>query len=92
MHEPEEVVDASAVPVRYYLTIGLLERGQAFSADTVSMIHASRHVRDVLRAKGYDVTLREIAGGHDPYNWEATLPDALIALLGKVSSKGEPRP
>lgn len=79
-------VNRPAVPVRYYLTIGLLERGQAFSADAVSMIHASRHVRDVLRAKGYDVTLREINGGHDPYNWEATLPDALVALLGSAAA------
>lgn len=79
-------VNRPTAPVRYYLTIGLLERGQAFSADAVSMIHASRHVRDVLRAKGYDVTLREINGGHDPYNWEATLPDALIALLGSGST------
>jgi hypothetical protein len=21
-------------------------------------------------------------GGHDPYNWELTLPDALVAFLG----------
>lgn len=78
------------VPVRYYLTIGLLECGQAFSADNVTMVHASRHVRDVLRAKGYDVTLQEINGGHDPYHWEATLPDALIALLGEGGGTEEP--
>jgi len=46
------------------------------------MLHASRHVRDVLQAKGYPVTLRETSGGHDPYNWEASLPEALEALLG----------
>ena len=32
-------------------------------------------------AKGYDVTLVETSGGHDPYNWEASLPQALDALL-----------
>ncbi|MGH9907339.1 MAG: hypothetical protein ACRD8U_17355 [Pyrinomonadaceae bacterium] len=42
-------------------------------------------MRDVLMAKGYEVTLRETNGGHDPYNWESTLPDALIALLGADS-------
>ena len=70
------------VPVRFELTIGRLECGAAFSADSVSMLHASRHVRDVLQAKGYPVTLRESNGGHDPYNWEASLPAALEALLG----------
>jgi enterochelin esterase family protein len=69
-------------PVRFYLTVGRLERGRAFDADLVSMLHASRHVRDVLQAKGYDVTMLESSGGHDPFNWEATLPAALVAFLG----------
>ncbi|HKQ60272.1 MAG TPA: alpha/beta hydrolase-fold protein [Candidatus Polarisedimenticolaceae bacterium] len=71
-----------AAPVRFYLTIGRLERGVALSADGVTMLRASRHVRDVLQAKGYAVTLRETSGGHDPYNWEAALPEALVALIG----------
>jgi enterochelin esterase-like enzyme len=66
---------------RFYLTIGRLENSIAFNDGLISMLHASRHVRDVLQAKGYDVTLRETSGGHDPYNWEAALPDALVALL-----------
>jgi enterochelin esterase family protein len=45
------------------------------------MVHVNRHVRDVLIAKGYDVTYREISGGHDPYNWETALPAALTSLL-----------
>jgi enterochelin esterase family protein len=71
-----------AVPVRFVLTIGRLERGRAFDPDLISMLHASRHVRDVLQAKGYEVTLHESNGGHDPYNWEASLPVALVTLLG----------
>jgi enterochelin esterase family protein len=71
-----------AAPVRFYLTIGRLERGRAFDTDLVSMLHATRHVRDVLQAKGYEVTLNESNGGHDPYDWEATIPSALAALLG----------
>lgn len=72
---------SATVRVRFYLTIGRLEDSVAFNDGMISMLHASRHVRDVLQARGYDVTLRETSGGHDPYNWEAALPDALIALL-----------
>ena len=67
--------------LRFYLTIGRLENRSAFNDGLISMLPASRHVRDVLQAKGYDVTLRETSGGHDPYNWETSLPDALVALL-----------
>jgi enterochelin esterase family protein len=76
------VASRDHVPVRYWLTVGRLECGVAFNAHIVSMVHASRHVRDVLLAKGYEVTLRETSGGHDPYHWESSLPEALIALLG----------
>jgi enterochelin esterase family protein len=41
----------------------------------------NRHLRDVLRAKGYDVEYREFPGGHDPVNWRGTLADGLIALF-----------
>jgi enterochelin esterase-like enzyme len=72
---------SAKVRVRFYLTIGRLENTIAFNDGLISMLHASRHVRDVLQARGYDVTLRETSGGHDPYNWETALPDALVALL-----------
>lgn len=83
---------ATATPsARFYLTIGRFENRSAFSDGLISMLQASRHVRDVLQAKAYDVTLRETNGGHDPYNWEATLPDALIALIGVKSPTGVPK-
>ena len=81
----------ATVPVRFYLTIGRLENSSAFNDGLISMLHASRHVRDVLQARGYDVTLRETSGGHDPYNWEAALPDALIALLSVESPTAVPK-
>ena len=46
-----------------------------------TMLIASRHLRDVLQAKGYTVQLQEIDGGHDFFNWQAALPDGLTALL-----------
>ena len=42
---------------------------------------ANRHFRDVLGAKGCDVTYRETGSGHEDIHWRATLGDALIALL-----------
>ena len=75
------VASSERVPVRFYLTIGLLERGRLFYVDLVSMIHSNRHVRDVLQAKGYTLFYHEVPAAHDPYNWEATLPQALITLL-----------
>lgn len=76
-----EVASTPRVPVRFYLTVGTLETSGAFGEGALSMVHANRQVRDVLIAKGYDVTYREISGGHDPYNWETALPGALETLL-----------
>ena len=42
---------------------------------------SNRHLRDVLRAKGYDVTYREVGGGHDFVHWRAMLADGLMTLL-----------
>jgi enterochelin esterase-like enzyme len=50
-------------PVRFYLTIGRLENGTAFNDGLISMVHASRHVRDVLMAKGYEVTFVRLTAG-----------------------------
>ena len=38
---------------------------------------SNRHFRDVLVAKGYDVTYVETATAHEPLHWRATLADAL---------------
>ena len=51
------------------------------------MLVASRHLRDVLQAKGYEVRLQEINGGHDFFNWQAALPDGLTSLLNTKKEK-----
>ena len=45
----------------------------------------TRHMRDVLRAKGYPVRHAEFASGHDYLQWRGTLACGLIALLGEPS-------
>ena len=55
--------------------------GVSFGQSTI--VAAIRHLRDVLRAKGYDVTYREVGGGHDYVHWRAMLADGLMTLLGR---------
>jgi enterochelin esterase family protein len=43
----------------------------------------NRRMNGLLKDKGYDVTYREYAGGHNFTCWRDMLPDALITLYGK---------
>ncbi|MFI5272712.1 MAG: enterochelin esterase [Ktedonobacterales bacterium] len=67
--------------LRFYLEVGLLETHTTPGAGPTQLL-ANRHLRDVLRAKGYRVTYNEFNGGHDYLGWRRTLADGLIALAG----------
>jgi len=67
-------------PVRFFLGAGLFEYGRD---GEVGILESSRHLRDVLEAKAYDVTYREYAAGHDYYAWQGVLGDGLLALFGR---------
>ncbi|MDG9925063.1 MULTISPECIES: enterochelin esterase [unclassified Pseudomonas] len=81
--EPEwltrEFVRAPRLPVRFYLEAGQFEAGNG----QLGIFDTTRHLRDVLQAKGYAVTHREWASGHDYLNWRGTLAEGLIALFGR---------
>jgi enterochelin esterase family protein len=47
-----------------------------------AILEPSRHMRDVLLAKGYEVHYQQFNSGHDYLNWRGTLADGLIALVG----------
>jgi enterochelin esterase family protein len=47
-----------------------------------SQLVVNRHMRDVLRAKGYEVIYREYSGGHDYSSIQNPLFDALPLILG----------
>ena len=79
---PEEFVRADRLPVRLYLDAGRSRPSPC--GRFPSLLHANRHFRDVLLAKGYDVTYREFPGGHDYLWWRETIADGLVALLGTV--------
>lgn len=66
--------------VRFFLTAGLFETGRPGSA---GILDTSRHLRDILTAKGYDVAYREYAGGHDYVIWRGALADAVIELAAE---------
>jgi enterochelin esterase-like enzyme len=67
-----EFVHLPTQPVRMWMEAGLVEW---------NVRDRNRHLRDVLEAKGYDVTYREYHGGHDGACWRGGLADGLIALL-----------
>lgn len=73
------------MPLRFYLDAGTNEidpSGQG--ADTLL---TNRNLRDMLRAKGYEVHYQEFEGDHDPINGRGTLADGLIAFLGKLTTQ-----
>jgi enterochelin esterase-like enzyme len=47
-----------------------------------SILEPSRHMRDVLLAKRYEVHYQENVGGHDYLSWRGSLADGLLALMG----------
>lgn len=84
-NEPEwltrQFVASKKLPLRFFLDVGLFETGPN-PHGAPDMVAVSRHMRDVLRAKGYDVEYRECHCGHDYLNWRGMLPDALMELVG----------
>lgn len=73
------IAAGGVLPLRFFLAAGLFETG---AHGTAGILDTSRHLRDVLQAKGIPVTYRDYAGGHDYLVWQGVLPDGLIALFG----------
>ncbi|MES2609321.1 MAG: alpha/beta hydrolase-fold protein [Pseudomonadota bacterium] len=79
-----DYVQTPVRPVRFYLEAGLFEGNRT---GQVGILESTRHLRDVLRAKGYAVQHREYAAGHDYLHWRGTLATGLTALLGKKAAE-----
>jgi enterochelin esterase family protein len=86
--EPESTARAYIasphLPIRFWMEIGTLEFGGIHIA-------ANRHLRDILRLKGYDVAYREFAGIHNYISWRGTFGDGLVALLGTPPKSPAPK-
>jgi enterochelin esterase family protein len=87
-----QYVERERLPVRFYLDAGLMEGERDLGwvpddeRDEPSLLAANRHMRDVLRARGYAVHYAEFNGGHDWISWRGTVADGLLALLGREPS------
>jgi|ERR1051326_3605544 enterochelin esterase family protein len=68
------------LPLRFYLAAGTFEIDRYGQGGDI--LETTRHLRDVLLAKGYDVHYQQFVGGHDGLSWRGMLADGLIALLG----------
>jgi enterochelin esterase-like enzyme len=67
--------------VKFYIEAGAFETDH--DGTGADILEASRHLRDILLAKGYEVHYHQFVGGHDGLSWRGTLADGLIALLGR---------
>jgi enterochelin esterase family protein len=68
------------LPLRFYLAVGTFEYDRNGGGGEI--LEGTRHLRDVLLARGYQVHYQQFVGGHDGLSWRGTLADGLIALLG----------
>jgi enterochelin esterase-like enzyme len=66
------------LPVEFYLEAGRYE-----TYLPVSLLSATRRLRDVLEAKGYRVTYAEFVGGHNEVCWRGSFADAVMALTAR---------
>lgn len=75
---------AKRLPVQFQLEAGLFETGRN---GRVGIRDSTRHLRDVLQAKGYMVGHREYAAAHGFEHWHASLAGGLTALIGMRQGK-----
>ncbi len=91
--EPEDMwiarqfINQPRLPLRVYIEAGILETNVATAEPGWgNFLVSARYMRDVLRARGYPVHYAEFSGGHNPMNWQGTLANGLLALLGDRGS------
>ena len=83
-----QFVTTERLPLRLYLEVGSLENNPRVSVcpDGPTQLAATRHLRNVLQARGYSVHYAEHTGGHDYVCWSGTLANGILALAGKADN------
>jgi enterochelin esterase family protein len=88
--QPEWLTRAYAtrprLPLRFYLDVGNRETSST-RGDNLDQLTVTRHFRDVLVERGYQVSYAEYVGAHDYVNWRRTFADGLLAVLGGDSQR-----
>ena len=74
-----QFAERERLPIEFYLDVGRLE---ARARIRPNQLIANRHMRDVLRAKGYRIHYAEHDGRHEHAAWRESLAGGLLALLG----------
>ncbi|WP_246120239.1 alpha/beta hydrolase [Blastopirellula retiformator] len=72
-----EYVTAQVGDVNYFLEAGSFESNDRIG----SILTTTKHLRDVLEAKGRSVQFREFPGGHGYFYWRYNLPQGLSDIL-----------
>ena len=70
---PSQFAERERLPIRFYMEVGTFE-------NTQGQLRTNRHLRDVLKLKGYDVTYSEFHGNHDYGVWRGTIVDGIACL------------
>ena len=93
--EPEwlarQFVRAPPSSVHFWLEVGQMEfvANEAdrifppFIPGSTNLLASNRHLRDVLRARGYRIDYTEMYADHEPLHWQRALPNGLMALLSR---------
>jgi len=77
----KEFIKSPKLKLKFWMDAGVFEVDMTGTGGAI--LEPSRHMRDVLLAKGYDVSYHQYASGHDYLNWRGTLGEGLIALIGQ---------
>ena len=73
-------LSAAHLPLHFYLTVGVFETLP--KPGNTTQLDVNRRLHDTLVGHGYLVTYAEFAGAHEYIDWQGSLPDGLVALLG----------
>ncbi|GCE09585.1 enterochelin esterase [Dictyobacter aurantiacus] len=74
----QQFIASPPLPLRFYLEVGLKE-----DLGWIYMVGCNRHMRDVLKLKGYEVHYAEFNGYHHNVSHRGSLANGLLALIGK---------
>ncbi|MBV6540432.1 DUF3327 domain-containing protein [Ursidibacter maritimus] len=70
-----EYIKQNKLPLCFFMSAGYFENGRS------EILQTSRHLKDVLLAKGYPITYQEYSTAHGYLAWKNIIADGLVALL-----------